>query len=226
VPLSTVAVLAALEVVASNQPRKPAAHLRAPGAAAQYAFVMNVRDGPPRATVYQDWALLECGPEAMSLVIRWLADDRGLGKARVVVQELGNCISIAVKRAVRADERDSRGRRVVYTTMRSTPIEHVALNSAVRGRRVGGAGMSERAVGSFSYLSVPGPGTLLFPALPSVLGLAVEDAVQVLDLRGFPVVIEGDGGEVVAQRPSRGQVARNRQAPGCDTGQSVTLVTG
>jgi hypothetical protein len=188
--------------------------------------VMNVRDGPPRAIVYQDWALLECGPQAMSLVIRWVADDRGLGKAQVVVQESPNCISIAVERAVRGDERDPRGRRVIYTTMRSTPIEHVALSSPVRGRRVGGEGMSERAVGSFPYLSVRGPGTLLIPALPSVLGLAVEDAVRLLELQGFPVLIEGDSGEVVAQLPSRGHVARNRQAPEYDTGQSVTLVTG
>jgi hypothetical protein len=193
---------------------------------AQYAFVMNVRDDPTRATIYQDWALLECGPEAMSLVIRWVADDRGLGKAQVVVQESANGISIAVKRAARGDERDSRGRRVIYTTMRSTPIEHVSLSSPVRGRRVGGKGMSERAVGSFPYLSVRGPGTLLLPALPSVLGLAIEDAVHVLDLQGFPVVIEGDSGEVVAQHPSRGQVARNHQAPDYDTGHPVTLVTG
>ena len=187
--------------------------------------MVDLSDDPPRMTVQLAWTVLESGPGAMSLVIQWLGHAHGLAKAHLVGHESDRCISLTVEQDVLADNAGPQWQRLAFTTKRSTPIEHVSLNSPVKGRRIGGERMSERAVGSFAYLSVRGPGTLIIPALPSVLGLAVEDAVRVLDPQGFPARIEGDGVEIIAQHPSRGQIAQNRQAAAYDTGQPVTLVT-
>jgi hypothetical protein len=60
--------------------------------------------------------------------------------------------------------------------------------------------------------------------VPSVIGLAPEDAVRVLSQQGFVAVLDGHGREIVDQHPRRGERARNRQTAVYDTGEPVKIL--
>lgn len=108
--------------------------------------------------------------------------------------------------------------------MRRTPTEGVSQKAPLRGRRVEGEGMSETSISSFPYLTISGPDGWQIPALPSVIRMAPQDAVRVLSQQGFVVVVDGDGGEVVEQAPSRGEGARNWQAAVSNVGEPVRIL--
>jgi hypothetical protein len=179
----------------------------------------------PKRTVRIPWVVLESAQAGTSLVIQFLLADRGVSKARVLVHESDLRISVAVEQEVLAEGVDLRRLGVAFTPMRRTPIEEVILKVRVGGRHIEGEGMSETSVNSSSYLAVPGPEGLRIPALPSVIGLAPQDAIRVLSQQGFVAVVDGHGREVVEQLPPRGEVARNRHAAVYDIGEPVRILT-
>lgn len=178
----------------------------------------------PKRTVNVPWVVLESTDEGMSLVIQLLLAERGVSKARVSVRESNQRIAVTVEQDVLlADGADLRGTQIALTPMRRTPIQTIRLKAPIAGRRIEGEGMSETPINSFFYLAITDPDRLQIPAVPSVTGLAPEDAVRVLSQHGFVAVLDGHGREIVDQHPRRGERARNRQAAVYDTGEPVKL---
>jgi hypothetical protein len=180
----------------------------------------------PTCTAYLRWELLEAGADGQSLILRYLAAHRGRGPARVLVRESARTIAITVEQSVLEEGVDLRGSGVAVTGARRVPIKEVALEAPIGGRRLEGEGMSEGALRSLGYPTRPGPGTLLIPVVPRVVGLACSDAVCVLGRQGFPAMVIGEGSTVLEQRPERGGVARNTQANTYDVGEPIALVCG
>jgi hypothetical protein len=114
--------------------------------------------------------------------------------------------------------------QIALTPMRRTPIQTVSLKAPIAGRRIEGQGMSETPINSFFYLAITRPDGLQIPGVPSVIGLAPEDAVRVLSQQGFVAVLEEHGREIVDQHPRRGERARNGQAAVYDTGEPVKIL--
>lgn len=180
----------------------------------------------PMQTAHLRWAALESGADGRSLIVQYLSAQRATGPARVHIRESQRSIAVCVDQPVVPNSVDVRHLGIAFTAMRRTPVEQVALQAPIAGRRIEGDGLSETAIGSFPYLSCPGPGTLVIPAVPSVVGLAVPDAMRVLHQQGFPAVLTGSGSMVVQQHPERRGVARNESASVCDVGEPIMLVCG
>lgn len=184
----------------------------------------------PKRTVHVPWVVLESADEGMALVIQFLLAERCVSRARVSVRESvresDQRICVTVEQDVLADGADLRGMRIALTPVRRTPIQTISLNAPIAGRRIEGEGMSETPINSFVHLAITRPDGLQIPAVPSVIGLAPADAIQVLSQQRFVAVLDGHGHEIVGQHPRRGEPARNRHAAIYDTGEPVKIHAG
>jgi PASTA domain len=164
------------------------------------------------------WVLLEAGRADRSLVVQARPPLCG-GKAHAVLRENGTTITVQVEGTVIVP----RG-GVICATSLATPHLTVPLASPVAGRRIVGEDLSIRRL-SFGYLNGPGPGTLLRPLVPRVVGLSPADAVHLLAVQGFRPTVTGSGSEIVRQSPARGKPALGAK-PHSDDGGVVRLVVG
>ena len=180
----------------------------------------------PTSTTNLPWVVLESGADGQSLIVQHLCAARGAGRPRVLVRESARSIAIRVEQPVLQAGVDLRRLGVAFTGARRVPTKEVVLKAPIGGRRLEGEGMSERAIRSHQYLTRPGPGTLLIPVVPLVVGLACSDAVRVLGQQGFPAVVISEGSTVLEQRSDRGGVARNSRANIYDVGEPIALVCG
>ena len=135
-----------------------------------------------------------------------------MSRARVSVRESDQRICVTVEQDVLADGADLRGMRIALTPMRRTPIQTVSLNAPIAGRRIEGEGMSETPINSFIHLAITRPDGLQIPAVPSVIGLAPEDAIQVLSQQRFVAVLDGHGQRDRRPAPT---TRRARTEPAC-----------
>jgi hypothetical protein len=145
------------------------------------------------------WALLEAGDDGSSLVIQY-EPQRGTRRPAVQVVEDAECIEIELRAEILEPKPDT-----AWTTQISTPIWTIELASPIRGRTI--YGYVHRRQIPWPYIQVlKDPGNLVIPGAPCVVGLAPEDAVEVLRYHGFDTQFSGAGSQVISQHPPRGEV--------------------
>lgn len=191
----------------------------------------GLSDDPGTKTVTVPWTVLETGPGARSLVLRWRAAPCGVEKGHPVAAETATSISIRVEEKVQR-------KPVVCTSDLYTPTGTVRLHTPLAGRRITGpmARIGRTYDGRpvplahpqdwLTYLLKDRRFHALLPEAPRVLGLAPSQAVRVLALQGFRTRVSGHGREVVAQDPGRGVVPKDTGAGHSAFAGTVRLTVG
>lgn len=160
------------------------------------------------------WWPLEAGADAQSVVVEEQASALGcpVGKGRVIVEETSTSIRLHINQRYHEGLCQEMAREYVLTAQLRAPID---------GRRIEGAGLIWWPRGLYLFKTV---GKRAVPLVPRLVGLAPDQAVQILATEEFRAKVIGTGREVAFQAPERGGATADNRGSGL--GGTVTLTTG